>query len=58
VKTYPRWVVACINWTHPDAPHAMSYLWDGDEMKGEAYHADWSEAMARVERMQARSRAA
>jgi hypothetical protein len=43
-----RWKVACINWSHPDAPHAISYLWDGEEMRTERYWPTWADAMAYV----------
>ena len=45
-----RFKIACINWGHPDAPHALSYVLIGSEMAGEAYHATWCEAVQRVER--------
>lgn len=48
--------VACINWPHPDAPHAMSYLLRDGEVVGEAYHATWDEAMARADEVASRLR--
>lgn len=52
-----RWKVACINWDHATAPHAISYLLvpgaagEEDDMKHIAYHPKWEMAMARVRRM-------
>lgn len=47
----PRWKVACINWGHPDAPHATSYLLVRGEAKHIAYHPTWEMAMERVLRV-------
>ena len=42
--------VACINWSHPDAPHAMTYMVTA---AGERTHTracgTWAEAMARAD---------
>ncbi|WP_232676705.1 hypothetical protein [Nocardioides sp. R-C-SC26] len=45
-----RWRVACINWTHPDAPHAVAYLAidhpDGTKTaEYSAYFTTWTEAL-------------
>lgn len=41
--------VACINWGHPDAPHALSYVLDPIlGPRGEFFHATWAEAMDRA----------
>ncbi|UAJ80175.1 hypothetical protein IT072_03765 [Leifsonia sp. ZF2019] len=44
----PRVKVACINWSHADAPKALSYLLRDDEAVAEAYHATWAQAMERA----------
>jgi hypothetical protein len=36
-----RWRVACINWSHADAPHAVVYL----EGMFDRYFTTWSEAI-------------
>lgn len=41
----PRWKVACINWTLPDAPHAMTYLLIGDSAEVTRYHDTWAAAV-------------
>jgi len=43
-----RWKVACINWSYPDAPQALTYHWDGVEMRAEHYWPSWSDAIAHV----------
>ena len=43
-----RWKVACINWGHSDAPQALTYHWDGVEMRAERYWPSWSDAIAHV----------
>jgi len=45
-----RWVVACINWSHPDAPHALAYLNTPDGAMHERYFPTWAEAIAAVTR--------
>ena len=42
--------VACINWLHADAPHALVYLWDGEEMGATTYCDTWAEAMTVADR--------
>lgn len=39
--------VACINWSLPDAPHALVYLCDkaSNESIAEQYFASWSDAI-------------
>ena len=34
--------VACINWPHPDAPHAASYVLVNGEAVALAYHHTWA----------------
>lgn len=46
-----RVVVACINWTTPDAPHAMSYVLRDGEVLASAYHDTWVEAMVRANKI-------
>ena len=41
-----RWKVACINWSHPDAPHAAAYLVGPDGMIFDRYFATHAEAIA------------
>jgi hypothetical protein len=41
----PRIRVACINWSHPRAPHAVVYL----EGMFDRYFATWSEAIEWVD---------
>lgn len=43
--------VGCINWTHPDVPHAVVYLYDGDDAGATSYHDTWVEAMSRADRL-------
>lgn len=45
--------VACINWTHADAPHAMSFVIRDGDLIAEAYHATWAEAMERANELAA-----
>lgn len=40
-----RWKIACINWGHDDAPHALAYVWDGSEMTFERYFPRWLDAI-------------
>jgi len=46
----PRWKVACINWPHPDAPHAATYVLIDGEACLTRYHATWGEAMLWLDR--------
>lgn len=46
-----RIIVACINWTHSDAPHAMSYVLRDGEAVATAYHATWTDAMQRADKL-------
>lgn len=48
VDKSPRVKVACINWSHEDAPKAMSYLLRDDEAVATAYHDGWAQAMERA----------
>lgn len=41
----PRWKLACINWTTPDAPHATTYLLVGGSAEVTRYHDTWADAM-------------
>lgn len=50
-----RWKVACINWTHPDAPHALAYAWDGHEIRAERYFPTWPDALAWANHMAPRT---
>lgn len=43
-----RWKVACINWSHPDAPHAVSYALRDGEMVADQFHVTWDDAMERA----------
>ena len=43
--------VACINWTHQDAPHATSYVEVGGGAYFIDYHATWDDAMERAGRL-------
>ena len=46
-----RGQVACINWSHPTAPHALAYFRDGfGRAYGAKYFATWADAMAYVTR--------
>ena len=38
--------VWCINWTHPDAPHAVVGVLRNGELVGDRYFPRWSEAIA------------
>jgi len=40
-----RWKVACINWSHDDAPHACAYLSVNGAAGFDRYFATWSEAI-------------
>lgn len=41
--------VACINWTHPDAPHALVYVLDSAEgIVAERFFDTWAEAITRA----------
>lgn len=41
--------VACINWTHSGAPHAVTYVMDEKRgMVAESYHDTWTDAMDRA----------
>ena len=40
----PRWHIACINWSHPMAPHAVAYFFEGVE-SFHKYFATWAEAV-------------
>ncbi len=44
-----RWKVACINWGHPDAPHAMTYRLRDAELQAEHYWPTWADAVAHIE---------
>ena len=44
----PRVKVACINWTRPDAPHAVSYVLIDGMARGDTYHPTWEQAMERA----------
>ncbi len=50
-KQADRIVVACINWPHPDAPHAMTYMLRDGEMIAESFHRTWAEAMVRADNL-------
>lgn len=41
----PRWKVACINWPHPDHPHAATYVLVDGEACLTRYHTTWEEAI-------------
>lgn len=41
----PRWKVACINWTSPDAPRATTYLLIGGAAEATRYHPTWADAI-------------
>ena len=44
--------VACINWGHPDAPHAMTCTVNaGGEYLVTISHDSWAEAMAQADRL-------
>jgi len=45
----PRWRVACINWTWPDAPHALTYLLIDGDAHVERFHDSWEDAVAWLE---------
>lgn len=45
----PRWKVACINWTWPTAPHAISYLLIDGSAHVERFHDTWEDAIAWLE---------
>lgn len=48
---FPRWQVACINWTSPaDVPHAMTYCLVDGQAIAERFHATWAEAIAWLDR--------
>ena len=40
-----RWKVACINWSHPDAPHGLTHLLDGDLIVLERFFPTHAEAL-------------
>lgn len=40
--------VACINWSHPDAPHAMAYVLVDGAAEMTFYCATWAQAMERA----------
>lgn len=42
----PRWKVACINWPHRDAPHAVTYLLIDGGAEITRYHDTWEDAIA------------
>jgi hypothetical protein len=44
-------VVSCINWNHPDAPHATSYMLRDGSAVAVSYHPTWAEAMERANRL-------
>ncbi|TQL46690.1 hypothetical protein FB562_2214 [Homoserinimonas aerilata] len=52
-----RVIVACINWNHPDAPHAVSYVLRDGEAIASVYHDTWAEAMHRANELAARLKA-
>ena len=39
------WQVACINWNHADAPHAVAYYIDGGAIAFTRYFGAWSDAI-------------
>ncbi len=45
VSAEPRWKVACINWTSPDAPHATTYLLVEGAAEVTRYHNTWADAV-------------
>lgn len=46
-----RWKIACINWSHPDAPHASAYILDPrGSMIASWYFPTWHEAVEFVAR--------
>lgn len=49
-KDAPRVKVACINWSHADAPHALIYLLRNGEAVAEQFVDTWADAMALVPR--------
>lgn len=42
--------VACINWSYPDAPHALIYVLRDGEAVADQFTSTWVEAMALVPR--------
>ena len=53
-----RPVVACINWGHPDAPHAVSYVLAEGSAIGSVYHDTWDQAMQRANELAVRIKGA
>ena len=50
-----RWQIACINWGHEVAPHAMTYLLVDDSAECTAYHETFGDAIRWLERFHART---
>lgn len=49
-KHFPRWQVACLNWTTPDAPHALVYCLVDGTAYAERFFATWGDAVAWCDR--------
>lgn len=45
IDTEGRWKIACINWGHDDAPHALVYLLVDGEARAERYFPAWADAI-------------
>jgi hypothetical protein len=44
------WHVACINWSHVGAPHAVAYYIDGGSITYSRYFGEWSDAIEWAQR--------
>jgi hypothetical protein len=44
------WQVACINWSHADAPHAVAYYNDGGTIAFTRYFGEWPDAIEWAQR--------
>ena len=51
LKSGDRAKVACVNWGHPRAPKAVSYILSGDEMFAERFHDTWADAVERSRKL-------
>lgn len=49
-KVALKWRIACINWSHKDAPHGAAYYIDGDRLH-DYYFPTWAEAVAWVDKI-------
>jgi len=45
-----KWRIACINWSHETAPHAVAYYIEGERLH-DRYFPTWAEAVSWVDKI-------